>query len=139
VRLGETERAEQALAGLDEQGREHGEVRIAAAALRLAQDDPYAATARLEPVLDGPVPVNWRTWPTTGSVGARSGSALGVQAGPALSAWRLRMSGCGTALILDDGYRLPLGQCGASGERLIELVRPEPLADLGRQFGLRRS
>ena len=40
VRLGETELAEQALAGLGEQGREHGEVRIAAAALRLAQDDP---------------------------------------------------------------------------------------------------
>jgi len=62
ARLGETERAELALAGLGEQGREHGEVRIAAAALRLAQDDPCAATAALEPVLDGPVPVNWRTW-----------------------------------------------------------------------------
>ena len=35
VRLAETERAEQALARLGEQGREHGEVRIAAAALRL--------------------------------------------------------------------------------------------------------
>jgi len=62
VRLGETEPAEQALAGLGEQGREHGEVRIAAAALRLAQDDPCAATAALEPVWDGPVPVNSRTW-----------------------------------------------------------------------------
>ena len=94
VRLGETERAEQVLAGLGEQGCEHGEARIAAAALRLAQDDPYAAAAALEPVLDGPVPVNWRTWPTTGSVGARSASALGVQTGPALYACRLRMSGC---------------------------------------------
>jgi LuxR family transcriptional regulator, maltose regulon positive regulatory protein len=102
VRLGETERAEQVLAGLGEQGCEHGEARIAAAALRLAQDDPYAAAAALEPVLDGPVPVNWRTWPTTGSVGARSASALGVQAGPALSAWRLRMSGC--------RYRADLGR-----------------------------
>jgi hypothetical protein len=44
-RLGETERAEQALAGLGGQGREHGEARIAAAAPRLAQDDPCAATA----------------------------------------------------------------------------------------------
>ena len=125
VRLGKTERAEQVLAGLGEEGREHGEARIAAAALRLAQDDPCAAAAALEPVLDGSVPVNWRTWPTTGSVGARSASALGVRAGP--------------ALISDDGYRLPLGEPGAGGERLIELVRPEPLTDLGRQFGLRRS
>jgi hypothetical protein len=28
----------------------------------LAQDDPRAAAAALEPVWDGPVPVNWRTW-----------------------------------------------------------------------------
>ena len=62
VRPGETESAGQALAGLGEQGREHGEVRIAAAALRLAQDDPCAATAALEPVLDGPASVNWPTW-----------------------------------------------------------------------------
>ena len=62
MRLGETERTEQALAGLGGQGREHGEVRIAAAALRLAQDDPCAATAALEPVLDGPASVNWPTW-----------------------------------------------------------------------------
>jgi LuxR family transcriptional regulator, maltose regulon positive regulatory protein len=53
VRRGETERAGQALAGLGERGREHGEVRIAAAALRLAQDDPCTAPAALEPVLDG--------------------------------------------------------------------------------------
>jgi LuxR family transcriptional regulator, maltose regulon positive regulatory protein len=58
VRPGETEPAGQALAGLGEQGREYGEVRIAAAALRLAQDNPCAATAALEPVLGGPVPAN---------------------------------------------------------------------------------
>ena len=58
----ETEPAEQALAGLGEQGREHGEVRIAGAALRLAQDNACAAAAALEPVPDGSVPVNWRTW-----------------------------------------------------------------------------
>ena len=52
VRLGETERAEQALAGLSEQDREHGDIRIATAALRLAHDDPHAATAALAPVLD---------------------------------------------------------------------------------------
>ena len=53
MRLGETEHAEQALAGLDEQERERGDIRIATAALRLAQDDPQAAAAALAPVLDG--------------------------------------------------------------------------------------
>jgi LuxR family transcriptional regulator, maltose regulon positive regulatory protein len=62
VRLGETERAEQVLSGLSDQDREHGEVHIATAALRLAQHDPYAATAALGPVLDGSAPRIRRTW-----------------------------------------------------------------------------
>src|SRR5262249_42710470 len=90
-----------------------GEVRSAAAALRLAQDDPCAATAAPGPALDGPVPANRRTWPTTGSVGARSASALGVQARPALSAWRFRMSGCRCA---DPGRWLP-PPAGSVGSR----------------------
>jgi LuxR family maltose regulon positive regulatory protein len=53
VRLGDTEGAEQALAELGNQDREHGETRIATAVLRLAQDDPHAAVAALAPVLDG--------------------------------------------------------------------------------------
>ena len=53
VRLGETERAEEALAGLEERERERGDVRIATAELRLAQEDPRAAAAALAPVLDG--------------------------------------------------------------------------------------
>jgi len=57
VRLGETERAEQILADLDEQDRDRGEIRTAEAALRLAQGDPRAATAALAPVLDGSAPV----------------------------------------------------------------------------------
>ena len=57
VRLGETERAEQALADLGEPDRDRGEMRIAAAVLRLAQDDPDAAAAALAPVLDGSAPV----------------------------------------------------------------------------------
>ena len=60
VRLGETGPAEQVLAGQGEPDR--GEMRIAAAALRLAQDDPHAATATLAPVLDGSAPVGWRSW-----------------------------------------------------------------------------
>jgi len=62
VRLGETEHAEQALAGLSEQDRERGEIRIATAALRLAQGNPHAATAALAPVLDGSAPVNSWIW-----------------------------------------------------------------------------
>jgi LuxR family maltose regulon positive regulatory protein len=62
MRLGETDRVEQALTELGEQGRERGEMRIAVAALRLAQDDPRAATAALAPVLDGSAPVTNCGW-----------------------------------------------------------------------------
>jgi LuxR family transcriptional regulator, maltose regulon positive regulatory protein len=64
VRLGETEHAEHALAELGGQDRESGEMRIVTAVLRLAQDDPCAATAALAPVLDGSAPVSWRPWLT---------------------------------------------------------------------------
>jgi LuxR family transcriptional regulator, maltose regulon positive regulatory protein len=53
VRLGEVEAVESALAELDEQDREAGEMRISLAVLRLAQDDAQAATVALAPVLDG--------------------------------------------------------------------------------------
>jgi LuxR family maltose regulon positive regulatory protein len=62
VRLGEIKRAEQALAELGEPDRERGETRTALAALRLAQDDPHAATAALGSVLDGSAPLVRRTW-----------------------------------------------------------------------------
>jgi LuxR family transcriptional regulator, maltose regulon positive regulatory protein len=62
VRLGEIERAEQVLAGLGEHDRDHGEIGVAAAVLRLAQDDPRAATVALAPVLDGSARVGWRHW-----------------------------------------------------------------------------
>ena len=62
VRMGETARAEQALAGRDETGR--GELRNALAALRLAQRDPEAATAALAPVLAGSAPVTNLGWMT---------------------------------------------------------------------------
>jgi LuxR family maltose regulon positive regulatory protein len=62
VRLGDTERAEQALAGLEEQDSDRGEIRIATAMLRLAQDDPQAATTALAPVLDGSAALGRRTW-----------------------------------------------------------------------------
>ena len=62
VRLGETEDGEQVLAGLGDRDRDRGEMRIAAAALWLARDDPHAATVALAPVLDGSAGVGWRSW-----------------------------------------------------------------------------
>jgi LuxR family maltose regulon positive regulatory protein len=62
VRMGDTERAEQALAEVDEQNRGRGEMRIATAALRLAQDDPSAAVVVLAAVLDGSAPLTRVTW-----------------------------------------------------------------------------
>jgi LuxR family transcriptional regulator, maltose regulon positive regulatory protein len=62
VRLGEIDRAEQALASLSERDRDRGEMRIAAAALWLARDDPHAATGALAPVLDGSARAGWRSW-----------------------------------------------------------------------------
>jgi LuxR family maltose regulon positive regulatory protein len=62
VRLGDIERAEQAIAGLGEQERERGELRMALAVLRLTQDDPHAAIAELAPVLDGSAPPVWPNW-----------------------------------------------------------------------------
>ncbi len=62
VLLGDTERAERVLAELSEQHRHRREVRTAEAALRLAQQDPAAATAVPAPVLDGSVVGGWRPW-----------------------------------------------------------------------------
>ena len=59
MRLGDTERAEQTLAGLRDEDRDRGEIRVAEAVLRLAQDDPRAAAAALAPVLDGSAPPVW--------------------------------------------------------------------------------
>jgi LuxR family maltose regulon positive regulatory protein len=63
VRLGETRRAEAALAALNDQQRNTAEMRTVLAELRLAQGDPKAATAALAPVLDGDaVGLNSRVW-----------------------------------------------------------------------------
>jgi LuxR family maltose regulon positive regulatory protein len=61
IRLGETRRAEQALSRLDEH-TDHGEMRNALAALRLAQDRPQAAAAALTPVTDGSIPAVHPIW-----------------------------------------------------------------------------
>ena len=62
ARLGDVGRAEQALAGLGERDRSLGETRVAAAVLRLAQDEPQAAVAAVAPVLDGSAPVIRSAW-----------------------------------------------------------------------------
>src|SRR5690242_1926257 len=62
IRLGETGRAEQDITEIGEQGQLSGEIRMALAALRIAQDDPHAATAALAPVLSGATPVPPTTW-----------------------------------------------------------------------------
>jgi len=53
VLLGNTGQAEQVLGGLADRDRERVDLRVSAAALRLAQGDPEAAVVVLAPVLDG--------------------------------------------------------------------------------------
>ena len=62
VRLGETDRAEQVLAGLAAQDRDRGQMRLSLATLRLAQDNPQEVVAALAPVLDGSAPLPWPGW-----------------------------------------------------------------------------
>jgi LuxR family transcriptional regulator, maltose regulon positive regulatory protein len=50
------------VADLGEQDRDRGEICVAVAVLRLAQDDPHAATVALAPTLVGSAPVGWRSW-----------------------------------------------------------------------------
>jgi LuxR family transcriptional regulator, maltose regulon positive regulatory protein len=57
VRLGETARAEQAMAGMGPRERDTGDVHVTLAVLRLAQHDPLAAATALTPVLDGSAPI----------------------------------------------------------------------------------
>ncbi len=62
TRLGDFTAAEQVLSGLGQHDRDRGEMRIAAAVLRIAQGAPQAAAAELAPVLDETARVGWRSW-----------------------------------------------------------------------------
>ena len=87
ARLGDTERAEEALAGLEERSRERGDVRIATAGVRLAQDDPQAAAAALAPVLAGTAsvfPWNWLAQAFLLEASARDALGDQIAAGRAL-------------------------------------------------------
>ncbi len=81
VRLGQTGRAGQALAGLGPDERASAEMRTAVAALRLATGAPQAAADALAPVLDGPA-CGVRRVPmvTALLLEARARDALGDQA-----------------------------------------------------------
>lgn len=62
ARLGDIQRAEQMLAALEDRDRERGDIRVATARVRLAQNGPQAAVTTLAPVLDGStsmLPWNW--------------------------------------------------------------------------------
>ncbi len=81
VRMGQTGRAGQALAELDEDERATAEMRTAEAALRLATGDPEAAADALAPVLDGSLSGVRRVWMVTALLlEARARDALGDQA-----------------------------------------------------------
>src|SRR4029077_9963792 len=87
ARLGDTEAAEQILVGFGGQDRERGEIRTAAAALRLAQGHPSAAAAALTPVVDGSASaLPWGWLPHAFLLDAIAQDALGdpVAAGRAL-------------------------------------------------------
>jgi LuxR family transcriptional regulator, maltose regulon positive regulatory protein len=77
VDLGETERAGKILAALSEQDRSHGEIRIAAAVLWLANGDPLAALAALVPVVDGSLHDTWRSQVRACLLEATAHDALG--------------------------------------------------------------
>jgi LuxR family transcriptional regulator, maltose regulon positive regulatory protein len=62
VRLGEPAQADAVLIETVGEERERPGIRTAMAALRLAQDDPRAATAALAPVLDGSAPGSHQVW-----------------------------------------------------------------------------
>ena len=64
TRLGETDHAEAVLARLDDSARGLPEIRIAAAALRLAREDPEGAAGVLAPVLsESALTVRPQVWP----------------------------------------------------------------------------
>jgi LuxR family transcriptional regulator, maltose regulon positive regulatory protein len=63
VRLGETQHVDHALAEMAGPERDTVEMRNALAVLRIAQDDPEAATVALAPIIDGSAPpVNAHLW-----------------------------------------------------------------------------
>jgi LuxR family maltose regulon positive regulatory protein len=107
ARLGETERAEQALAELDEQDRDNWVMRTSLAALRLAQHNPQEAIAALAPILDGSIPTPWQGQPRLSL--------------PEVTSW-------GCVFVLEAIAQDALGDEGAAAsalERALDLAEPD--------------
>ena len=62
AQLGQTDDAEDILAGLSDRDRNRSEMRVATAVLRLAQNDPRGATAALAPALEPAGRAGWPSW-----------------------------------------------------------------------------
>jgi LuxR family maltose regulon positive regulatory protein len=60
--LGQIKEVEDGLAELDQTVRNTGDIRVAAAALRLAQNDPERAQEEVAAVIDGSAPMTWAMW-----------------------------------------------------------------------------
>jgi LuxR family transcriptional regulator, maltose regulon positive regulatory protein len=90
VRLGEIDPAEHFLAGLNDQDREHGYIRIAEAALRLAQHDPSAAAAALAPVLNGSASVMPWIWLADAFCSRRAPGTRSANRMPPTGPWSAR-------------------------------------------------
>jgi LuxR family transcriptional regulator, maltose regulon positive regulatory protein len=120
--LGDTERAGQVLAGLDERDRDRWDVHVATAALRLAQGDPSAATAALAPVLNGSARLVWPFWlqPRGGSAGGAEREQGDLRAGQDAVLVQ-------HAYVLEAIARDALGDQDAAGralERALDLAEP---------------
>jgi LuxR family transcriptional regulator, maltose regulon positive regulatory protein len=59
---GKTEEVEKGLAELDAAIRNTGDIRVVAAALRMAQKDPERAQLEVAPIIDGSAPMTWAIW-----------------------------------------------------------------------------
>jgi LuxR family maltose regulon positive regulatory protein len=62
VRVGETDQVDRALAKMDQEARDTSQMRIVAAALGAARDDPEATVNILAPLLEDPSPVTGSVW-----------------------------------------------------------------------------
>src|SRR5215475_8045612 len=81
-----------------------------------------------------------RGWPGGEWWRRRAGAGSPVQLAPSRSFRAVVRGGsdprgAGAVLVPDDGYRLPLGKPGAGGERSIQVVGAQLLADLGHKIG----
>ena len=118
VRLGETARADAALAETAEQERERSGIRTAVAALRLAQGDPQEAIAALAPVLDRSAPGSHPVWLITAFLlEASARDTLGEREAAARALER------GLDLAKSDGLLLPF-QLHPVPELLERYARP---------------